>query len=194
MNITFRIFIRYNYIKANHYPERWCLMYKVNEIVAYSSQGICEITEICQREIAGTVMDYYVMKPVFDSRSTVFVPVSNEKLVSRIRKTMTASEASELLENINSGEILWIDNDAMRRDLYQSILTEGQPEKLASLFRTLVLRKRTLEECSRKLRSTDETCMRSAEKLIARECSYASGESQDELIRRLNDMIEGPRV
>jgi RNA polymerase-interacting CarD/CdnL/TRCF family regulator len=107
---------------------------------------------------------------------------------------MTASEASELLENINSGEILWIDNDAMRRDLYQSILTEGQPEKLASLFRTLVLRKRTLEECSRKLRSTDETCMRSAEKLIARECSYASGESQDELIRRLNDMIEGPRV
>lgn len=169
-------------------------MYKINEIVAYSSQGICEITEICQREIAGTVMDYYVMKPVFDSRSTVFVPVSNEKLVSRIRKTMTASEASELLENINSGEILWIDNDAMRRDLYQSILTEGQPEKLASLFRTLVLRKRTLEECSRKLRSTDETCMRSAEKLIARECSYASGEPQEELIRRLNDMIDGPRV
>ena len=105
MNTTFRIFIRYNYIKANHYPERWCLMYKVNEIVAYSSQGICEITEICQREIAGTVMDYYVMKPVFDSRSTVFVPVSNEKLVSRIRKTMTASEAYPQWDLIETVEL-----------------------------------------------------------------------------------------
>jgi len=193
-NITFRIFIRYNYIKANHFSESWCLMYKVHEIVAYSSQGICEITEICQREIAGSVMDYYVMKPLYDSRSTVFVPVSNEKLVSRIRRTMTADEASALLENINSGDIIWVDNDTKRRDLYQSILTEGDPAMLASLFRTLILRKRTLEECSRKLRSTDETCMRAAEKLIARECSYASGEDHEELTKRLNTMIEGPAV
>ena len=169
-------------------------MYKVHEIVAYSSQGICEITEICQREIAGSVMDYYVMKPLYDSRSTVFVPVANEKLVSRIRRTMTADEASELLENINSGEIIWIDNDTRRRDLYQSILTEGDPVRLASLFRTLILRKRTLEECSRKLRSTDETCMKTAEKLISRECSYASGEDQEELARKLNAMIVGPSV
>lgn len=169
-------------------------MYKVSEIVAYSSQGICEITEICQREVAGNVMDYYVMKPIFDSRSTVFVPVTNEKLVSRIRRTMTSEEASDLLENINSAEIIWIDNDTKRRDLYQAILTEGIPSQLASLFRTLILRKRTLEASSRKLRSTDETCMRAAEKLIARECSYACGEDQDDLIRRLSSMITGPSV
>ena len=181
-------------MRLTAFTERWCLMYKVNDIVAYSSQGICEITEICQREIAGNVMDYYVMKPLYDSRSTVFVPVANEKLVSRIRRTMTAEEAAELLENINSGEIIWIDNDAKRWDLYQAILTEGIPSQLASLFRTLTLRKRTLEECSRKLRSTDETCLRAAEKLIALECSDASVEDHAELTRRLSAMITGPSV
>lgn len=169
-------------------------MYKVNEIVSYSSQGICEITEICQREIAGIVMDYYVMKPVFDSRSTVFVPVSNEKLVSRMRRVMSPGEASELIETINDGEILWVDNDAERRDLYQSILTEGLPSRLAALLRTLILRKRTLETASRKLRSTDETCMRTAEKLIVRECSYALGEDQDSLTQLIASLINGPEV
>lgn len=169
-------------------------MYSVSDIVAYSSQGICEITEICQREIAGIIMDYYVMKPVFDDRSTVFVPVSNEKLVSRMRKVLTAEEASDLIDSINDGEIVWVDNDAQRRDLYQSILTEGIPSKLASLFRTLMLRKRTLETVSRKLRSTDETCMRAAEKLIVRECSFVLGEDQDQLSARLGTMITGPEV
>ena len=169
-------------------------MYNVSDIVAYSSQGICEITEICRREIAGTVMDYYVMKPLFDSRSTVSVPVSNEKLVSRIRRIMTADEAAALLDSINDGEILWLDNDAQRRDLYQTILTEGIPSRLASLFRTLMLRKRTLESSSRKLRSTDETCMRTAEKLIVRECSFALGEEQDALSLKLGSMITGPEI
>lgn len=169
-------------------------MYTVSEIIAYSSQGVCEITEICQREVAGKIMDYYVMKPVFDNRSTVFVPVDNDKLVSRIRRTMTADEASDLLEHINSGEIIWDDNDARRRELYQGILTEGIPSQLACLFRTLTLRKRTLEGCSRKLRSSDETCLRQAERLLTRECCYASGENADDILVRLNSTITGPEV
>lgn len=169
-------------------------MYKVNEIVAYSSQGVCEITEICQREAAGRVMDYYVMKPLFDSRSTVFVPVENEKLVARMRQTMTADEAEALMENINSGEILWEDNDAKRREMYQNILTEGLPYQLACLFRTLILRKRTLEKCSRRLRSSDETCLRQAERLIARECSYAVGGELSDIISRMCSSVEGPDV
>ena len=169
-------------------------MYKVNEIVSYSSQGVCEITEICQREAAGKVMDYYVMKPLFDSRSTVFVPVDNEKLVSRIRQTMTQEEADALISDINSGEIVWEDNDAKRREIYQTILTEGLPHQLACLYRTLILRRRTLEKCSRRLRSSDETCLRQAERLIARECSYASGEELSEIITRMYEAVEGPDV
>ncbi len=169
-------------------------MYKVNEIVSYSSQGVCEITEICQREVAGRIMDYYVMKPLFDSRSTVFVPVDNEKLVARIRQTMTADEASSLINNINSGEIMWDDNDAKRRELYQGILTEGIPYMLACLYRTLVLRKRTLEGCSRKLRSSDETCLRQAERLISRECAYACGSELNDIVSRLSSTVEGPAV
>ena len=169
-------------------------MYKVNEIVSYSSQGVCEITEICQREAAGRVMDYYVMKPLFDSRSTVFVPVENEKLVARIRQTMTAEEASALIDNINSGDILWDDNDARRRELYQGILTEGLPYQLTCMYRTLILRKRTLEQCSRKLRSSDETCLRQAERLIARECAYASGEELSVIISRMSSAVTGPAV
>jgi len=169
-------------------------MYKVHEIVAYSSQGVCEITEICQREVAGNLMDYYVMKPVFDSRSTVFVPVDNERLVSRMRRTMTAEEANDLLDNINEGEIIWVDNDAERREKYQGILTEGLPSQLLSMFRTLVLRKKTLEDCSRKLRSADENCMKQAEKLISRECAYACGEEADYIVQRMCSDIDGPAV
>ena len=51
-------------------------MYQVNDTVAYSSQGICTVSEICKRDVGGSMVDYYVLKPVADPRSTVYVPVN----------------------------------------------------------------------------------------------------------------------
>lgn len=60
-------------------------MYRVNDTVVYGAQGVCRIADITKRDIGGMPMDYYVLKPVYDDNSTLFVPISNDKLTAKMR-------------------------------------------------------------------------------------------------------------
>lgn len=163
-------------------------MYSINDIVAYSSAGICDIADITNRSIAGTSMDYYVLKPKLDQKSTVFVPINNEKLTSRMRSPLNSAEAKALIDSLCSLGTDWIDNDNERREVYRSRITEGSPTCLAQIYKTLTLRRIELEENSRKLRSADEVFLKECEKLLSFEICSALGSSQDEIKKMIYDL------
>ena len=54
-------------------------LFRVNDVVIYGSQGVCEITGIEERQISGEMIKYYVLKPRNDSGATFYVPTWNEK-------------------------------------------------------------------------------------------------------------------
>ncbi len=150
-------------------------MYVVNDVISYSSAGVCEITEITQRDIAGTRMDYYVLKPRMDQKSTVFVPINNPKLIARMRPVLSSTEADELLRSFSTLTPEWIENDNQRKETFRGLITEGLPKDLAMIYKTLTMRRKELEENSRKLRSSDEMFLKECEKLLSFEIGYAQG-------------------
>ena len=163
-------------------------MYSVGETVGYSYYGVCNIEQITKREVGGNFIDYYVLKPVFDDRSTIYVPVKNEKLVGRMRAPLTRSEAEDLLSSLDRIETIWIDNDNERKENYRTLITEGIPSDMAKLYKTLVHRRRELEGSTRKLRSTDENYLREAEKILVIECEYAAGMSKEDIETALSSV------
>ena len=163
-------------------------MYNINDIVSYSSAGICDIADITNRSIAGISMDYYVLKPKLDQNSTVFVPVNNQKLTARMRSPMNTDEAKELIDSLCTLGTDWIDNDNERREVYRSRITDGFPSSLAQIYKTLTLRRKELEENSRKLRSTDEVFLKECEKLLSFEICIAIGSPQDEVKKMIFDL------
>jgi len=163
-------------------------MYSINDIVSYSSAGICDITDITNRSIAGRSMDYYVLKPKMDQKSTVFVPVNNAKLIARMRSPMNTSEAKELVDSLCTLGTDWIDNDNERKEVYRSRITDGTPALLAQIYKTLTLRRKELEENSRKLRSADEAFLKECEKLLSFEICNATGSPQDEVKKMIFDL------
>ena len=150
-------------------------MFTVGQTVAYSTQGICTIAERCTREVGGAPADYYVLKPLQDPRSTVYVPVDNARLVGRMRAPMEAGAAKALLAALPGLPHSWQENDTLRREQQRAALAEGLPEELAQLYKVLLLRRRDLEALSRKLRSSDEAVLKQVEKLLCCECALALG-------------------
>ena len=148
-------------------------MYNIGDMVAYGAQGVCRVDEIASRQFGGAVMDYYILKPVFDSRSTISVPVANERLTARMRKPLDARQAGDVVDGIGEAQSLWISDDNLRRERYNAVIIDGDPSQVAALFKTLVLRKKELEGLSRKLRSVDENFLRQCEKMLCCELSYA---------------------
>lgn len=149
-------------------------MYSVGQTVLYGSNGVCNIEEITTKEISGMSIDYYVLKPLYSQNSTLFVPVNNEKLVSKIRNVLSSDEINSILNNISECDE-WIDNKIERIDLFKNIISSGDCSQLIKLIRLIHSHEQLQISRGKRLHISDEKCLREAEKMVCDEISLVLG-------------------
>lgn len=67
-------------------------MYQIKDAVLYGMQGVCEVEDIAEKDFSGEKRMYYVLMPVYQSSSTIYIPVDNENSLSKMRKVLSAEE------------------------------------------------------------------------------------------------------
>ena len=75
-------------------------MFKINDVVVYGSQGVCEIVGINEERVDGAIRNYFVLKPKNDKGSTFYVPTWNEKAWGKMRKVMTKEDVNALIDSM----------------------------------------------------------------------------------------------
>lgn len=156
-------------------------MYSVGQTVLYGTNGVCNIADITDKRIGKLCMTYYVLKPIFSKSSTLFVPTSNEQLVSRIRQVKSADEIHEILSSMSEpGE--WNYNKAERIDEFKSIIAQGDCDRIIGLVRLIHKHEKEQNAEGRKLHIADERILKEAEKMACDEISLVIGVSADEAL------------
>ena len=51
-------------------------MFCVGQTVLYGSNGVCMVDDVTEKRIGKTKMQYYVLKPLCNNTSTLFVPTA----------------------------------------------------------------------------------------------------------------------
>ena len=157
-------------------------MFDVGDTVLYGNQGVCRITARDEKKIAGTVITYYVLKPVCDENSTVYVPSSNTELLSKMRAVLSEKEIYELIEELPDKETIWIDDENERKQKYQAIIDEGDRKKLVQLIKTLRITKEEKQKSKKKFHQSDEMILKQAEKLLYSEFALVLNIAPDEVL------------
>lgn len=141
-------------------------MYNIGDVFIYGTSGVCRIADIQQEDFDGKEKTYYILTPVSDLKSTIFVPVDNEKLISKMKKILSAEEIMELIKSIPAQDNIWIENINLRREKYRKIIGEADREELLSLLKTLYERKKELTLIGKNLSVYDERFLHQAQKII----------------------------
>lgn len=141
-------------------------MYQVGENVFYGTEGVCRVEEIRRMKVGGAMAEYYVLRPIYREGSTVYVPVNNELLVSRMRPLLTAKQIDQMIDEVNREDEDWIEDAAERKAEFQRILLSADRRELLSMVRALYLRRQNLQTCGKRLRANDEQMLRDAERLL----------------------------
>ena len=149
--------------------------YSIGEKVIYSQSGVCSVEDITVNEFCGELTEYYVLRPLYDSGSVIYVPTGNETLVSRIRETMTADEVDGIISYMPVAENIWIDNDNKRKEAYSAILLENEPRRLTEMIRTLRSRRDEQRLKKKRLHIADENILERAQRILSDEISYVLG-------------------
>lgn len=155
-------------------------MFQINDTILYGSQSVCTVTEICEKKIGGQNVRYYALKPVFDNKSTIYVPCENSQLVGKMRRILSAAEIYELIDSLQAEPTIWIKDEAERKEKYGEIIRSGNRKTLACLIRTLYLHREQQKAAGKKFHAVDEQLLDRAQKLLHEEFAYVlSLEPQD---------------
>ena len=77
-------------------------MFKVDDIVTYGINGVCKVAAIEEKNLMGMKKDYLVLKPLNGDKSTFYVPVDSENLLSKMKKLLSEDEINELRKLIDN--------------------------------------------------------------------------------------------
>ena len=160
-------------------------MFSVGDRIIYGSTGVCQIEDIVENELTGVMREYYVMRPVDTNKSTIYVPVDNDKLVSRMREVPSAEKLKAMIQNAKKEQIEWVDNHIRRSELFHEILNEGEIPRILVLFKTLNARSVMLAQENKHLPKTDERIFKECQKLLCSEISAILNVEQNEALNIL---------
>ena len=163
-------------------------MFQVNDMVLYGTNGVCKLVDIDVRDCGGRMVEYYILKPIYASNSTVFVPVNNEKLTSKMRYVLTKEEIDEKIRLIPESSPGWIDD--ARKERFKDIVSRADTFELIQLIKTLLEHQEAVMARGKKLHVADERMLQEAEKMICDEFSYVLGISKEEVPSYITDSMK----
>lgn len=149
-------------------------MLQVHDTVVYGVNGVCTVTDITTRVFAKEKKEYYVLSPLAQHGSLIYIPTDSAPLLSKIRRVLTADEIRALLSAIGAEPCLpWQTDETKRRAEFREILQSMDRRRLLCLIKTIYQHGQEQKANGRKLHHADEQVMKEAEGLLIDEFSYA---------------------
>ncbi|MBR4072213.1 MAG: transcriptional regulator [Clostridia bacterium] len=166
--------------------------YIKGDFVVYGTNGICKIDDVQKMTFPMETEEhtYYVLKPISNRTSTLFVPDNREELVSKMRYILKREEIDAILCAPQDKEIKWIDDKNERANEFKRILKDGNTDELLYLIRCLYERKKQLTDNGKKLTITDDNVLTSAEKLVREEFAFALNIEEEKVADYIKHKIE----
>lgn len=161
-------------------------LFNIGDIIIYGAQGVCRIDSCETKQIGKQAERYYVLKPLFNESTAVFVPMENKQLTAKMQSALTKPQAKELVEKISRIDTVKASDENQKREQYKAILSSGDREKLISLIKTIRLERDVRRQSNKKLNINDEQTLRKAELLLYNELAFALGCEADEVKNIIN--------
>ena len=166
------------------------IMFRINDVIVYSLHGICRITEIEEKEFGGEKQLYYTLTPLFDERSTFFVPVENDFTRKKLKEPLSEREIKKIFREASKIKPLSLGADTRRKDSYQKIIENGDRQEIMALLKMLYERRRYQSETGKKQHLIDERYMKRAEDTLAEEFAFICNTDKNEIIRELRSKLD----
>lgn len=165
-------------------------MFQKGEYVIYGNNGICLIQDITTLNIPGVKKDrqYYLLKPVFASGSTVYTPVDTAE--TTLRHALSKDEADSLIRSIPDIPLIPLTDEKTLEKTYKEYMRSNNCKAWVQLIKTIYLRKERRLMKGYKATALDNRYFNLAETSLYGELSIALGKPRDEVKSYISSCID----
>ena len=165
-------------------------MFSKGSYVIYRAEGVCVISDIRTEKFNALDKEtqFYILNPVNDRKSMLYVPVDNEALTGMMRPLLSADEIMALAEELRSERIELVPDSRGRNSQLRDILARGDRRELIVLLNTLDDFMEKVVANGRKVGNTEIGAYTRATKLLVDEFSSTTDIDNSE---KLKGVIKG---
>ena len=160
--------------------------YKIGDYVLYGFSGSCQVVEIGSLPFGGPDKIYYSLKPVYDARSTIYVPVSREDEIAR--KVITKKEAEEILKIVTSDAP---DEHIFEKDTCEQVLKSGDNVEVSKVIKQLRILRKENRKNHKGLNISEERILRDAERIFFSEIATAFDMTMEDTMAEFSAKLDG---
>lgn len=156
-------------------------MFEKGAYVIYGSNGICSIQGVTTLNLSGVDKNrkYYLLKPVYTPKSTVYTPVDMADTL--LRPALSREEADLLIQAIPDIPPIVITNEKTLENTYKKYMRSNNCRCLVQLIKTIYLRKENRILKGHKVTSLDNRYFSLAETSLYGELAVALDKPRDEI-------------
>lgn len=141
-------------------------MFSIGDYVVSGNKGVCTIEEIRKLDISGADSneDYYILKPIYNTSSTVYIPFSMAE--TSMRHVLSKEEADSLVDDIPNIPELEVTNERQLENEYKTLIRSGDVREWVKLLKTIYARKQVRFQAGRKETALDARYFHMAEEFL----------------------------
>lgn len=181
-------------IRFSRCAERMVIVFEIGDYVVCGNKGVCVVENITTLNISGVDKDreYYILKPLYVSGSTVYVPVNSPQ--GSMRKTLGRGEAQKLIKMIPEIPLLAITNEKLTEQIYKQCIKANDCEELVKIIKTIYIRRQKRIQAGRKVTAVDEKYFHLAEDNLYGELAVALDMERKEVEGYIAEAVGGGKV
>ena len=165
-------------------------IYQVDDTVLYGTNGVCRVAEIVPKNFGGKITEYYVLRPIRNSHNTIYVPVQNQALASKMRRVLSPEEIYALIQAMPEVNALWYEDENERKEKFREIITRGDRQELIRVMKALYLHQREQQARGKKLHLADERFFKEAEKMLYEEFAIVLNMEPEQVVPLILEQIQ----
>ena len=156
-------------------------MFEIGDHVVCGNNGICRVKDITTLNISGIDKSrkYYLLKPVFLSASTVYIPVDTAD--QTMRKAVSKEEAITFIHSIPGIPLIPLAGEKTLEKTYKEYMHQNSCEAWLMLIKTIYLRKETRISKGCKVTALDSRYFKLAEDFLYGELAVALDKPRNEI-------------
>lgn len=147
-------------------------MFKVGEVVLYSTSGVCRVSEITEKSFGSFSAKYYVLTPLMQKASTVFVPTQNDKLTKKMHPILSKNDYESVFSSVKENGFARTQTENERQQKFLEIIESGSREDLICMILDLREIEKEQTENSKRLHISDERLLNSLEGILFDELCF----------------------
>lgn len=164
-------------------------MFRKDDYVNYSVYGICKIEDIRFMKFSASPAEreYYVLRPVHQENTSIFVPKENQKLIARMRPILSPEEIDRIILSVKDRKMAWIGDYKKRTAQFHTILSRRDERELLLLAGCLYGKSR---EGAKGLAPGEAQVLKKVENMIGQEFSFSLKISKDKVGEYIRKKLE----